>query len=459
MKKHKFSFLFSSFTAIIIFIFLIFVSAVIPPKESTIIHKPIYAENVVQSQDTVSVLLFSKASDYFIYKGTPAGFQYEMLVEFGKERGKKMDIKVESNPNIVYQAILSGEYDIVTMDFKRNPLLDYYLTFSTSHSQSYPVLIGKNQILTNSTKALRIGVSSLFPAEINLELLPTGTDAEIIYHEGVTTEELFEKVENGEEDYIVCDYIDAVAFLTYFDELEMIGAIGAEFDRQWNLKSINQGLNQELNQWLFSFKEGRKYAGLCRKYFNPNSSVINQSFARAKYNKISPFDQIVKKHADKQGLDWRFVTSIMYQETKFHTDLTGMGGSFGIMQLMPVTGAYYGVNPESPVEEQIAAGIRYMAKLNRVYRNIEDDDERMKFVAAAYNSGPGHINDAQRLCEKYGEDSQRWDNVAKYLALKSKKEYSKDPVVKHGLYPGSHTVKYAYAVSDRYQAYLAAIPE
>lgn len=460
MKRNKFSFLFFSLSSIVFFIFLVFVSAINPNDRRESSHPFKFDQKTQSSQDTISALLFSSASDYFIYKGAPIGFQYELLKRLGKDLGKEMIISVESDPAVVYQEILSGKYDIVAMDYKRNELIDYYLTFSTPHSTSYPVIVGKKQLSLDTVKLLKVGASLQFP--IHLErpnLLANIPNLDIVYYDDITTEELFEKVDTGEEDFIICDYIEAVTFLTFFNNMMILGQIGNEYERQWNLKSTNKELNQEINHWLENFKEGKKYALLCKKYFSPKSPVINDSFAKSKYNKISPYDKVIKRYAERQGLDWRFVSSIIYQETKFHTDLVGMGGSFGIMQLMPVTGAKLGVNEESPVEEQIAAGIRYLAKLNKVYQEIEDDVERMKFVAGAYNSGPGHINDAQRLCEKYGHNPSNWDEVAQYLVLKSKKEYIKDPVVKHGHYPGSHTVKYANAVYDRYQAYLATIPE
>lgn len=58
-----------------------------------------------ESKDTVNVLLNFHASDYFIYKGTPIGFQYELLKEFEKAIGKVIDIKIMSNFDSVYAEV------------------------------------------------------------------------------------------------------------------------------------------------------------------------------------------------------------------------------------------------------------------------------------------------------------------------------------------------------------------
>jgi membrane-bound lytic murein transglycosylase F len=92
------------------------------------------------------------------------------------------------------------------------------------------------------------------------------------------------------------------------------------------------------------------------------------------------------------------------------------------------------------------------------FEEVEDENEKLYFVAAAYNAGRGHIFDAQRLCAKYEGDFMRWNDVSKYLKLKSHHQFAKDSVVKSGYFPGTHTVKYAQQVMERYSAYKAAYP-
>jgi membrane-bound lytic murein transglycosylase F len=66
--------------------------------------------------------------------------------------------------------------------------------------------------------------------------------------------------------------------------------------------------------------------------------------------------------------------------------------------------------------------------LNRSFSTIENEDERIKFIVAAYNSGPGHVIDAQALAGKFGKNPQEWNEVEEYLKLKNLPEYYNDPV-------------------------------
>ena len=66
----------------------------------------------------------------------------------------------------------------------------------------------------------------------------------------------------------------------------------------------------------------------------------------------------------------------------------------------------------------------------------KDGAERLKFVLASFNTGVGHVEDAQRLAEKHGDNPNKWDDVAYWLLQKSKAEYYTDPVVKYGFCRG-----------------------
>ncbi len=432
-----------------------FNSALTPKKE--IGHsKEQQNSEIIKEKETIKVLLFSKASDYFLYKGNPIGFQYDMFQELEVFLKQELDIVIESDANIAMNAFFTNEYDIVALDFKENSLLNYYQTFSLPHSSTYSVLVGKKRCLTDNLQEAEILTSSHLPVVIEKDSLPENISWNIVAKE-IPMEDVFEEVQNSEGSFLICDYNEALTMLTFYTDLMIVKQVGKSYHRRWRFVGQNAELNQRINAWLEEFTQSKKYEKLCKKYFSPKSQIIAQSFAKNRYNKISPFDAVIKKASEKGNLDWRFLASVIYQESKFQTGLVGIGGSFGVMQLMPVTGAKYGVDENSPLEEQIYAGVKYINKLQKIYRDIPEEQERLKFVAGAYNSGPGHINDAQRLCVKYGKDPTKWEDVAHYLTLKNKKEYYKDSEVNHGYYPGSHTVKYVAEVMTRYTGYCAAI--
>ena len=60
-------------------------------------------------------------------------------------------------------------------------------------------------------------------------------------------------------------------------------------------------------------------------------------------DRVSPYDELIKKYAKELGWDWRMLAAVVYQESKFSINSVSHRGAVGLMQVMPQTGLYYGV--------------------------------------------------------------------------------------------------------------------
>ena len=153
---------------------------------------------------------------------------------------------------------------------------------------------------------------------------------------------------------------------------------------------------------------------------------------------------------------------MIYQESRFKSNVKSWAGAYGLMQLMPTTAKRFGVNKSSSPTDNIKAGIKFIKWLDKRFENrgITDEEEKIKFILASYNVGLGHILDARRLAEKYGKDPNVWENnVDEFILKKSDPEYYHDPVVKYGYCRGSETYQYVYQILDRYEHYKNILPK
>jgi membrane-bound lytic murein transglycosylase F len=129
------------------------------------------------------------------------------------------------------------------------------------------------------------------------------------------------------------------------------------------------------------------------------------------------------------------------------------------MQLMPRTARELHVNPIDAAQS-IDGACRYLWKLDDQWRkSIPSERERIRFILAAYNVGAGHVQDAQRLAEKHGDDPSRWEDVAYWLVRKSQRAVYNDPVVKYGFARGTEPVTYVDVILDRWEHYKVFVPE
>lgn len=420
-------------------------------------HKFVTNKNapiVENTGDTINALLFYHASDYFVYRGSPIGFQYDMLKLMAKDFNKKIFITIETDPENAFYTCFTNEYDLVAMDVNKGKPFTSYLNFSEPHSYSYPVLIARKNTKICDTSVNKIYIPAQFPVDISLLDISPNTKWEYIYSEHNSTEDLFEQLDEKQIDFIASDYSLAVSLLPFYPQLKVIGRIGSDFNREWVLNPCNPTLNDSINEWIVQFKRTKRYENLCKRYLTTTSHVIQQSFGKHSKSSISSYDAIIKKYSKIYGLDWRFVSAIIFQETRFNTGLIGVGGSFGIMQMMPETAEHYGISDTSSVDDQIRVGVKHIASLYKRYPNIKNEEDHLYVTAAAYNAGSGHLQDAIALSVKYAQDSvYSWQQIFKYLSLKSQKKYYNDPVVRCGYYPGNHSIKYAKEVMVNYHAY------
>lgn len=451
MRSNKTSYLFLLFASVLLSVFLFFYGH----DEMEIADAQCDANRCsASSVDTLKVLLFANYSDYFIYRGIPMGFQYELLKIMADSLHRVFDVKIENDPNMAYSAAFSDRYDIVAMDFKKDFIVRQLLDLSSPFAESHAVRVEKRKKTKNvDTLGKTLYVPVHFPMKISIDSLPATTQWTIRQSSYLTEEELFELLQQEAIFSLLADAHTANLLLQFYPDLAVVQTFNSHFPRTWVLNPHHPHLNKQIDTWLVNFCKTKKYKALKRKYFSQYSNVQKVPEAKMLSRAISPYDRIVKKYSSAAGLDWRFVVSIMYQESRFHVQLVGLGGSFGLMQMMPATCERFGITTESSEEEQIQAGVRQLALIQKGFADIKDEVERMKFMAASYNAGMGHVKDARRLCKKYGEDDTAWENVSKYLILKSEREFYTDPVVQCGYYPGQHAVRYTQTVMERYLAY------
>ncbi len=146
--------------------------------------------------------------------------------------------------------------------------------------------------------------------------------------------------------------------------------------------------------------------------------------------------------------------SLIYQESRFEVESESWVGASGLMQVMPATAKDLGYTRLDIPEENLKAGTAYLKQLQAMWEHIPDSTERIKFILASYNAGPGHVQDAQRLAKKLGKDPLVWDgNTADCILLKSKPDYFNDPVVKYGYCRGKEPYHYVKDILKRYVEY------
>lgn len=124
-----------------------------------------------------------------------------------------------------------------------------------------------------------------------------------------------------------------------------------------------------------------------------------------------PWWPMVAAASFRQGLDPRLVGALMHVESAYQPHARSPKGALGLMQIMPATGARYGVEkPQDLLDPatNIDVGTRYLRDLHRLF------DGQVELVLAAYNAGEGAVKRHGNRIPPYRETQ---DYVRKILCL------------------------------------------
>ena len=429
--------------------------------------------NKIKKRGTLIVTTNYNSVDYFIYKGLPMGFQLELLKEFSKHLGVKLELKISNDLASNISLLALEKCDLIAHNITVTKDRRKLINFTTPLMQTRQVLVQRNpysdkdtnlkktllirNILNLAGKTVHVQKNSAhYDRIINIQN-EIGDSIHIVVIDTLETEQLMELVANGTIDYTIADENFAMVNKSYYKNIDILTPVSFSQNLAWGVRKQSDSLLIILNNWIRSFKQTKEYQNIYDKYYrNPRSVKIVQSeFYSIKGGKISKYDKEIKQHSKMINWDWRLVASLIYQESQFHPELRGWSGAFGIMQMMPETARKFGVNPKSSVSDQIKAGLKLKMHIDKFLpAEIKDPEERIKFILASYNAGVYHVLDARNLARKYGKNPNIWsDNVDYYMKLKSKPKYYNDAVVKYGYSRGKETYDFVVEILERYNHY------
>ena len=440
-----------------------------------VVASPLDLDEILERGSIRAILTYSSSS-YFIYKGQPMGFEYELIQKLGEHLGVEVKILVAENMDEMMAMLQSGFGDIVAHGMTVTQARKEVVSFTLPHNRTHQVLVQqkpqdwRNMKLHEIDRELvrdpidlmgkKVSVregSAYYERLLNLQD-EIGGDIEIETVAGtLTTDELIEKVARGELLYTVADQHIALINRTYFSRIDIETPVSLSQQLAWMVRKDAPQLLEAINLWLKDYVGKTEFRVIYNKYFKNKRAFLtrmkSEYFSRTG-GKLSPYDELLQAQAESLEWDWRLLASLVYQESQFDPKITSWAGAMGLMQVMPTTGKELGAKDLLNPQENVKAGGAFLRRLQGMWDRIPNPSERMKFILASYNAGPGHVLDAQRLAQKLGKDPQKWEgNVAECLLLKSEPKYYNDEVVQSGYCRGSEPYNYVQEILDRYEEY------
>jgi membrane-bound lytic murein transglycosylase F len=297
------------------------------------------------------------------------------------------------------------------------------------------------------------------PAGFHLELIRTFAHSQHIPYRILMepdAEKRFNMLLNNKADIIVSSRDDDSLQTVYKDEILISVPFEENMNSVWITRNNEQKLLELLNLWIVQYRGTKEYSVTQNTYF-----VARLNFpAKSRYSSLSPYDKLIKRYAPVVQWDWRLLASLLYQESRFDATAESPRGAYGLMQIMPRTAEYFKVDDLQHPENNIIAGVRLIGYLQRNLK-LDDvsDDDKVKFVLAAYNAGFGRINDCRKFAESQGMNPNVWDDVASVIPLMKHEVFYSTEVIQLGRFKGKETLNFVNQIIDRYNHYKVLVKE
>lgn len=226
----------------------------------------------------------------------------------------------------------------------------------------------------------------------------------------------------------------------------------------WVIGTSDRRKIRQMNSWIAYMKASQKFRNLSdlhSRAVNPHKKAEKGLISTT----VSPYDDLIRKYAKTLGWDWRMVAAVIYQESKFSIGCRSSRGAQGLMQVMPQTGSYYGVDNLLDPEQNILAGTSHLKRLQKLFSRHElEKEELIKFTLAAYNAGEGRIIDCRNLAQDKGFDNNKWEDIVKVIPMMREDSILDEESVRLGKFQGHETIDYIESVLSHYQAICQICP-
>lgn len=436
----------------------------------------------IKEDGKLRALLAYSSTSYFLYKGRPMGYEYELLERLAEHFDLELEITVSEDLNSLLSELNNGAVDIVAYGLaitterkKKAAFTDYLYLTNQVLVQRKPTnwrkltldnikskLVQDPIQLINDTVSVRSS-SSYFDRLQNLSKEIGGTIVIDTLKGKLATAEIIKMVADGEIKYTLADKNLAQINASFFPVLDVSVPVSFSQRIAWAVNKNSDDFLVKINQWIENEKKRNDYYVIYNKYFknkrNFNRRVKSEFYSLTNYQ-ISKYDSLIKKNAKKLGWDWRLLASLVYQESRFDQEANSWTGAEGLMQLMPTTAEELGVENLLDPIDNINAGSKYLKSIYDNFEEITDTIQRIKFTMGAYNSGYYHIKDARKLATLNKLNPNVWDgNVNEMLLELTYPQNYNHPSINYGYVNGIEPYNYVNQIFERYDHYVNFIKE
>lgn len=420
-------------------------------------HSVIYDTSLrtIKKRGTITVLTTNNASNYYIYKEAPLGFEYDLAKAFADYLGVELKIVTPGWSQLFY-SLNCGQGDFIAAGMTRTPEREQQVSFAQSYlSVRQKIIVHKgNQKIRKPAdldgQIVHIRGDTSYEQRLK-QLQGQGINLIVALHKDVATEELIQKVADKKIDVTVSDSNIAVLNRRYYPDIKIAFPIEKEQHLAWAVRKGDDRLLRAINKFFDQIKKDGTYNRIYERYYSAVDAfdyVDLKIFHKRIDTRLPAYQSLIQKQAVKYGFDWRLIAAVIYQESHFDPLARSFTDVRGIMQLTQETAEEMGVTNRFDPRQSIQGGVKYLAKMRDRFDDIKDPHTRLLFGLASYNIGYSHVRDAQKIAREMDMDPTTWAAMKEALPLLRNRIYYRR--TSHGYARGTEPVQYVDRILTYY---------
>lgn len=425
----------------------------------------------MEGRDTLRVAMDVDMPGYFVLGGEGYGYQYDLLKAYADELGVALEVVPQSAPDSCARMLAAGEVDIVATlsshvagSWAERSLPVYTTSYVMLARKKVASEFARDEVSLSGRllEGRRLVVPDVFRKTDGYVALLDSLRSSNLFLSSRNSFDLMEELGSGRYDLLICEKSEAQLGCALIRNIEQVYAFSEPVAMSVVLGGKGSALKDHFATWLEHYRNGEEYAMLNELYFE--KGIVGQFIGDGSRvsGGISAWDDLIRNVAQEEGYDWRLLSAIAYNESRFNAYVVSQRGARGLMQIMPIVARQFGVHESEIMKPEINVRLaaRLLGKIERTLklpRQMPFED-RMSLILACYNGGIGHVMDARSLAAKYGGDPNSWADVSFFLQCKADPAYVEDEVVRHGRFTGSgETLAFVNQVMGKYHSYCQVV--
>lgn len=406
----------------------------------------------------------SPTTYYTDQAGQAVGFEYDLAARLAEKNGWRLRLVVEDDLESLLAAVREGRVHLAAAGLTATNERKRDLAFGPAYGKV------EEWVVCNAKGRVPRKLDDL--AGLRLEVVAESSHADHLQslsrkHPGLAwvalstsgSEELLERVDLGLTDCTVADSDSLAVAHNFHPNLRDAFILQSGQPQAWAMRQgVDVGFSRKISTFFRDIRKSGELDILRERYFGHVERLADADVTGILERRATLLRDLVAHFHEAQratGLDWRLLAAVAYQESQWNAHAVSPTGVRGIMMLTADTADRLGVQNRLDPRESILGGARYIVMLKEGLPEDIPEPDRTWLALAAYNIGPGHLEDARRLASKLGRNPDDWRDMKATLPLLARSQHNSK--LRYGFARGgearafAENVRIYYDILSRYE--------